>query len=173
MTERWIGSLTTPTTAAVRRAGGQLRAAVAGRQVGRNAGWALLRSFHNDYALYTAFLFALACGARACVAYEWRATLDAHHWFCHFEDKATGPRKQSLPMLLPQTVATQTVLYKTHCGALLRRLKHKAFGTPALRQRLAAVASARPVPILFLIGRCGSPVKLGSNELRTAYPADA
>ncbi len=136
MGERWIGSLTTPTALAVREAGGHLRSAFAGRPAGRNAGFAQLRRFHNSYALYSAFLFALASGARACGAYGWRATLDRWDWFCYFKDKTTSPQKQSHPMLLPQAPATQAVLFKAHCAALLKRIERRSVGTAALRQRL-------------------------------------
>ena len=122
MGERWIGSLTTPTASAVREAGGHLKSAVVEQPAGRNAGFAQLRRFHNSYALYTAFLLALASGARACAAYRWRATLDRRDWFCFFKDKTTGPQKQSHPMLLPHSTAKQAVLFKAHCAALRRRI---------------------------------------------------
>jgi hypothetical protein len=171
MGQRWIGSLTTPTTSAVREVGGHLSSAVAGQPIGRNAGFAQLRRFHNSYALYTAFLLAFASGARACAAYGWRATLDRRDWFCFLKDKTTGPHKQPHPMLLPKAAATQAVLFRAHCAALLRRSERRSVGTGALRNRLRAVSAAQPVPLLFLISRTGGLAKLGTAELRAAYPA--
>jgi hypothetical protein len=173
MGERWIGSLTTPTTLAVREAGVHLWSAVVGRSAGRNAGLSRLRRFHNSYAIYTAFLLAFASGARACAAYGWRATLDGRDWFCFFRDKTTGPHKQLHPMLLPQVAAMQAMLFKAHCTALLRRLERRSLGTAALRQRLLTVADAQAVPLLFLISGSGGLAKLGTAELRAAYPAQA
>jgi hypothetical protein len=173
MDERWIGSLTTPTASAVLDAGAHLKCAVVEQPAGRNAGFAQLRRFHNSYALYTAFLLALGSGARACAAYGWRATLDRRDWFCFFKDKTTGPQKQSHPMLLPQVAAKQAVLFKAHCAALLRRIEHRSVGTVALLQRLQAVSGAQPVPLLLLVSRTGGLAKLGTAELRAAYPAHA
>ena len=172
-----VGSLSTPSAAAVRALFGHLESRVVENHPGHHAGPERLVSHHNAFVDYVGNFLPFCGLLRPAVEFAIPATaLNPGVWFVVVHDKGSSGARDPRPALLSDACRLQLQCYRRHCVALLGRLKRDGRAGPlaaATLRRLAQVTAGGSCPLLFHIRpRSFRPIDVGTATLTAAIPKE-
>ena len=122
---------------------------------------------HNAYASYVGLLMTILVGGRSRSKIEFFASIwRERSAFGQHGDKLVGPTLGLTPVPVPTTLSAQLTLWRTHLGALDRRLKKLGLKKEHLgRSRIQAILNSDEVNLLFTMSEEGTPQMLGMKTL--------
>jgi hypothetical protein len=167
-----FGSRVVPAEGAVRRAFDVLVSDLAAARPRRHSTANEVIEFHNQYAKVVAFQLAVVLALRESKSYCLFADLDESvDLWLDIEDKSTPGPDGALPVPLCSHVRRCIGQYRSHCAALVHRLRRTGHAKTAVFQWAHAVSQRERVPLLCIATSPDSVEALGSHAVFGRLPS--
>jgi len=159
-----IGASVVPQSQTIAEIARDLASQVLAAQPPRNWRWRHIRTYHNAFARYVAFIVGMGIMGRArdstiLVGAKSASTtrLAGSH------DKKTPSSKGATPVAICRQVREQLEHWYTHLRLLLGRMDRCDEKLLALRNRIASIIDGESNSIVFTIDERGQPVSIGTT----------
>lgn len=122
-------------------------------------------AFHNMYSAIFGFRLMVRLSLRAAASIGVSASVD-ERWDTTIDliEKSRADRKGGMAALLTSTGRKEIALYKSHCRAMLRRLKNNG-QFRQVTQWLEAVVNNAEVPLLMRIDSSGATIAMSTRQV--------